>query len=76
MIITDNDALVNNISNMVPMNNGFYLILESHGGQLFSYNYGVPTKWTNNSYYYIYNYGDSSLGFVFLTESAGKVILY
>lgn len=77
LIITDNDALVNNTSNMVPMNSGFYLTMESHSGQLVSYSYnGVPSKWANNSYYYLYSYGDSSCGFVFITESAGKVILY
>lgn len=75
MIITNNNELAFDTSNMVNMSDGFYLTMESSGGKLGWYSYGFP-KWMNNSYYYIYNSYDTSIGFVFITKSEGNVILY
>lgn len=78
MIITNNNALSFDTSNMVyslNISDGFYLTMQSSGGKLAPYFYGFP-KWMNNSYYNIYNNYDTSMGFVFITKSEGNVILY
>lgn len=76
-IITDNNVLAFNTSDMVTctMENGFYLLMDSNRDQLMTYKDGYP-KWMNRTNFPIFNYDNTSLGFVFITESEGRAILF
>lgn len=72
-IITNNDVLAINTSNMLTIKNGVYLTMGSSGGKLNSYGFPI---WRNFSNYAFYNSFDTSSGLVFVTGSEGMVILY
>lgn len=73
IIITNNDVLAMNTSNMLTIKNGFYLTMGSSGGKLNSYGFPI---WWNYSNFDFNNSFDTSSGLVFVTGSEGMVILY